>query len=66
MEMNIPVLMQFAYCVFVVCSVVLGAFLGLLIFFCLFVYFCMSFKPTRNDAVMIKRHWVNLWRGRAK
>ena len=66
MEFNIPVLMQFAYCVFVVGSIVLGALLGLVIFFCLFGYLCMSLKPTRSDAVIIKRHWNRLWRGRAK
>ena len=65
MEFNIPVLMQFAYCVFVVCSVVLGAFIGAFIFFCLFGYFCMSLKPTQGNAI-IKRHWMNLWRGRVK
>ena len=66
MTFNIPVLMQFAYCVFVAGAVALGALLGLIIFFCLFGYFCMSLRPTKSDAVMIKRHWITLWRGRVK
>jgi len=66
MEFNIPVLMQFAYCVFVAGAVALGALLGLVIFFCLFGYFCMSLRPTRSNAVMIKRHWNGLRRERAK
>ena len=66
MEMNIPVLMQFAYCVFVAGAVVLGAFIGAFIFFCLFGYFCMNLKPTQNNSEMIKRNWNDLRRKRAK
>jgi len=53
------IIIQVLYCIAVVAMITIGILSGLLIFFCIFGWTCMSKRDMNNV-------WKSLWKGRVK